>query len=63
MLTFSLFSQGPSSSMVAPVQCFRQHLPHDAAGPSYMVPFHRLDGYWYVLNTISSVFISNDTVV
>lgn len=58
-LTLSLFSQGPSSSLAAPLQCFCQHLPHDAAGPGHMVPLHRLDGYWYVVNITNSALISS----
>lgn len=45
MLTFLCPPQGPSASLVAPVQCFCQHLPHDAAGHEYMDPLLRLDGY------------------
>lgn len=45
-----LSSSGPPASLVAFVQYFRQHIPHDAAGYEYVDPIHRLDGYRYSSN-------------
>lgn len=47
-VTSSVVSLGSSASLVAPVQCLRQHLPHDAAELGHMVPLRCLDDHRYV---------------